>query len=97
MPSDELFGFAAVHRGPSARARRVQPADEGGGADLVLELLYPVLQGYDSVAVDADVELGGTDQNFNLLFGRDVQERFGGRRSRSSPCRSSWAPTARGR
>ncbi len=42
-----------------------------------LELLYPVLQGYDSVAVDADVELGGTDQTFNLLFGRDVQESFG--------------------
>jgi tyrosyl-tRNA synthetase len=42
-----------------------------------LELLYPVLQGYDSVAVEADVELGGTDQKFNLLFGRDVQESFG--------------------
>ncbi len=37
------------------------------------ELLYPLLQGYDSVAIDADVELGGTDQKFNLLFGRDVQ------------------------
>ena len=36
----------------------------------LLELLYPVLQGYDSVAVDADVELGGTDQTFNLLMGR---------------------------
>ena len=43
----------------------------------VLELLYPVLQGYDSVAVQADVELGGTDQKFNLLFARDVQEAFG--------------------
>jgi tyrosyl-tRNA synthetase len=43
----------------------------------LLELLYPVLQGYDSVAVDADVELGGTDQRFNLLFGRDVQTSFG--------------------
>jgi tyrosyl-tRNA synthetase len=43
----------------------------------VLELLYPLLQGYDSVAVEADVELGGTDQTFNLLFGRDVQESFG--------------------
>jgi len=39
----------------------------------VLELIYPLLQGYDSVAVDADVELGGTDQKFNLLFARDVQ------------------------
>ena len=41
-----------------------------------LELLYPVLQGYDSVAIRADVELGGTDQNFNLLFGRDVQDAY---------------------
>jgi tyrosyl-tRNA synthetase len=42
-----------------------------------LELLYPLLQGYDSVAVEADVELGGTDQKFNLLFGRDVQTAYG--------------------
>jgi tyrosyl-tRNA synthetase len=43
----------------------------------VLELLYPLLQGYDSVAVEADVELGGTDQRFNLLLGRDVQRAYG--------------------
>jgi tyrosyl-tRNA synthetase len=43
----------------------------------VLELLYPLLQGYDSVAVHADVELGGTDQKFNLLLGRDIQRHFG--------------------
>ncbi|HET8862771.1 MAG TPA: tyrosine--tRNA ligase [Solirubrobacterales bacterium] len=42
-----------------------------------LELLYPLLQGYDSVAVEADVELGGTDQKFNLLFGRDMQVAYG--------------------
>lgn len=42
-----------------------------------MELLYPLLQGYDSVAIDADVELGGTDQTFNLLFGREVQGAFG--------------------
>mgnify|MGYP001603612153 CR=1 FL=1 len=41
------------------------------------ELLYPLLQGYDSVATRADVELGGTDQKFNLLFGRDVQSAYG--------------------
>ena len=35
-------------------------------------MLYPPLQGYDSVAVEADVELGGTDQKFNLLLGRDI-------------------------
>jgi tyrosyl-tRNA synthetase len=43
----------------------------------LLELLYPLLQGYDSVAVRADVELGGTDQKFNLLLGRDVQTAYG--------------------
>jgi tyrosyl-tRNA synthetase len=43
----------------------------------VLELLYPLLQGYDSVAVQADVELGGTDQKFNLLLGRDIQRAYG--------------------
>jgi tyrosyl-tRNA synthetase len=42
-----------------------------------LELLYPLLQGYDSVAVEADLELGGTDQKFNLLFGRDIQGAYG--------------------
>ncbi len=42
-----------------------------------LELLYPILQGYDSVAISADVEFGGTDQKFNLLFGRDVQAAYG--------------------
>ncbi|PKN03670.1 tyrosine--tRNA ligase [Candidatus Dependentiae bacterium HGW-Dependentiae-1] len=41
------------------------------------ELLYPLFQGYDSVVLHADVELGGTDQTFNLLFGRYLQEQFG--------------------
>jgi tyrosyl-tRNA synthetase len=43
----------------------------------MLELLYPLLQAYDSVAVRADVELGGTDQKFNLLLGRDIQRSYG--------------------
>ena len=43
----------------------------------MLELLYPLLQGYDSVAIQADIELGGTDQKFNLLLGRDVQRAYG--------------------
>jgi tyrosyl-tRNA synthetase len=43
----------------------------------VLELLYPLLQGYDSVAIRADVELGGTDQKFNLLLGRNIQRHYG--------------------
>src|SRR5690606_4465166 len=41
------------------------------------EFLYPLVQGYDSVALEADVELGGTDQKFNLLMGRGLQEHFG--------------------
>ena len=41
------------------------------------ELLYPIAQGYDSVALEADVELGGTDQKFNLLVGRDLQKEYG--------------------
>jgi len=43
----------------------------------VHEFLYPLIQGYDSVALDADVELGGTDQKFNLLVGRDLQRSHG--------------------
>jgi tyrosyl-tRNA synthetase len=43
----------------------------------VSELLYPLMQAYDSVAVEADIELGGTDQLYNLLAGRDVMEAFG--------------------
>ena len=43
----------------------------------VLELLYPLMQAYDSVAVSADIELGGTDQLFNLMLGREVQQAYG--------------------
>lgn len=43
------------------------------------EFLYPLMQGYDSVAVEADVELGGTDQKFNIAVGRDLQRHFGQR------------------
>jgi tyrosyl-tRNA synthetase len=43
----------------------------------VSELLYPIMQGYDSVAVEADIELGGTDQLYNLLMGREVQPAYG--------------------
>src|SRR5690606_1228857 len=41
------------------------------------EFLYPLIQGYDSVALKADVELGGTDQKFNLLVGRELQRHYG--------------------
>lgn len=43
----------------------------------LLEILYPILQGYDSFEIKADLELGGTDQKFNLLMGRKVQKRYG--------------------
>ncbi|MGA8040767.1 MAG: tyrosine--tRNA ligase [Acidimicrobiia bacterium] len=43
----------------------------------IMEFLYPLLQGYDSVAVESDIELGGSDQLWNLMMGRTVQERFG--------------------
>jgi tyrosyl-tRNA synthetase len=49
----------------------------GGTPISVMEFLYPLLQGYDSVAVEADVELGGSDQLWNLMMGRIVQERYG--------------------
>ncbi len=49
----------------------------GGEPISMLELMYPLLQGYDSVAIRADVELGGTDQKFNLLLGRDIQRAYG--------------------
>ena len=73
----------------------------------MLELLYPLMQGYDSVAVRADIELGGTDQTFNLLLGRDIQRAYGQpeqavltmpllrRRSTGARrCRSRWATTS---
>ncbi len=50
---------------------------ESGSPISVMEFLYPLLQGYDSVAVKADVELGGSDQLWNLMMGRVVQERYG--------------------
>jgi tyrosyl-tRNA synthetase len=48
-----------------------------GQAIAIHEFLYPLLQGYDSVAMQADVELGGTDQKFNLLMGRELQRQYG--------------------
>ena len=49
---------------------------KSGGDITLLELTYPLLQGYDSVELKADVEIGGTDQKFNLLMGRKVQKRY---------------------
>jgi tyrosyl-tRNA synthetase len=50
---------------------------KGGTPIAIHEFLYPLVQGYDSVALKADVELGGTDQKFNLLVGRDLQKAYG--------------------
>ncbi len=52
---------------------------EAGNPISVMEFMYPLLQGYDSVAVQADVELGGSDQLWNLMMGRVIQERYGQR------------------
>jgi tyrosyl-tRNA synthetase len=78
MPMDELFSLARtvtvaqlLERDDFAKRFSAREPIS------VLELLYPLLQGYDSVAVSADVELGGTDQKFNLLLGRDIQRHFG--------------------
>lgn len=50
---------------------------KGGQSIAIHEFLYPLVQGYDSVAMRADVELGGTDQKFNLLMGRELQRQYG--------------------
>jgi len=78
MQPEELLGLLAQ----TTVARLLERDDfqkrmAAGQPVSALELLYPLLQGYDSVAVEADVELGGTDQTFNLLFGRDMQSAYG--------------------
>jgi tyrosyl-tRNA synthetase len=78
MEPEELLGLLAQ----TTVARLLERDDfqkrlAAGRPIAALELLYPLLQGYDSVAVEADLELGGTDQKFNLLFGRDVQAAYG--------------------
>jgi tyrosyl-tRNA synthetase len=78
MSMDRLFALART----TTVAQLLEREDfarrfSAGSPITVLELLYPLMQGYDSVAVRADVELGGTDQTFNLLLGRDVQRAFG--------------------
>jgi tyrosyl-tRNA synthetase len=78
MAPEQLLGLLAQ----TTVARLIERDDfqkrlAAGAPIAALELLYPLLQGYDSVAVEADVELGGTDQKFNLLFGRDIQSAYG--------------------
>src|SRR3954470_887016 len=78
MPAEQLFALARTTTVAQILQRDDFAKRFGAGEPIsVLELLYPLLQGYDSVAIDADVELGGTDQTFNLLLGRDVQRAYG--------------------
>ena len=78
MSAADLIQLAAKH----TVARMLERDDfhkryNGGQPIAIHEFLYPLIQGYDSVAMKADVELGGTDQKFNLLVGRELQKHFG--------------------
>ena len=78
MPSADLIRLAATH----TVARMLERDDfhkryASGQPIAIHEFLYPLIQGYDSVTLKADVELGGTDQKFNLLMGRELQKHFG--------------------
>lgn len=78
MRAEDLIQLAAKH----TVARMLERDDfhkryTGGQPIAIHEFLYPLIQGYDSVAMRADVELGGTDQKFNLLVGRELQKHYG--------------------
>jgi tyrosyl-tRNA synthetase len=78
MRATEMVQLAAKH----TVARMLERDDfskrfRSGQSIAIHELLYPLIQGYDSVALHADIELGGTDQKFNLLVGRQLQEAYG--------------------
>jgi tyrosyl-tRNA synthetase len=78
MAMEELFRLART-----ATVAQLLERDDfakryaAGDAISVLELLYPLLQGYDSVAIESDVELGGSDQTFNVLLAREIQRAYG--------------------
>ncbi len=78
MSAAEMIALA----GKATVARMLERDDfekryKGGQSIAIHEFLYPLVQGYDSVALDADIELGGNDQKFNLLMGRQLQEVHG--------------------
>lgn len=78
MSMEDLFALARTTTVAQLLERDDFARRWAGGTPIsVLELLYPLLQGFDSVAVRSDVELGGTDQTFNLLLARDVQRAYG--------------------
>ncbi|GHC33916.1 tyrosine--tRNA ligase 2 [Kushneria pakistanensis] len=78
MSAADLIGLAAQ----STVARMLERDDfekryRGNQPIAIHEFLYPLIQGYDSVALEADIEIGGTDQKFNLLMGRELQKHYG--------------------
>jgi tyrosyl-tRNA synthetase len=78
LKAADLIQLAAKH----TVARMLERDDfhkryTGGQPIAIHEFLYPLIQGYDSVALKADVELGGTDQKFNMLVGRELQKQYG--------------------
>jgi tyrosyl-tRNA synthetase len=78
MGLEPLFRLAATSTvNQLLRRRDFNERMEADRPISVLELLYPLMQGYDSFAIEADVELGGTDQLFNLMLGREIQQAYG--------------------
>lgn len=78
MPMEDLFRLTRTATVAQLLERDDFAKRYAAGTPIsILELLYPMMQAYDSVAVESDVELGGTDQKFNLLLGRDVQRAYG--------------------
>jgi tyrosyl-tRNA synthetase len=78
MDAAGLIELAAKHTVARMLERDDFHARYSSGQPIAIhEFLYPLIQGYDSVALEADVELGGTDQKFNLLVGRELQKHYG--------------------
>ena len=78
MPVEDLFRLARVSTVAQILERDDFAKRYATGEPIsILELLYPLLQGYDSVAIESDVELGGTDQKFNILLAREIQKAYG--------------------
>ncbi len=78
MPMQDLFGLARTSTVAQLLERDDFAQRYGARQPIsILELLYPLLQGYDSVAIRSDIELGATDQKFNVLLARDVQQAYG--------------------
>lgn len=78
LSAESLIQLAARHTVARMLEREdFQKRYKSGKAIAIHEFLYPLVQGYDSVALEADIELGGTDQKFNLLVGRQLQQAYG--------------------